>query len=283
MSDQFPSPGQPGELPPTQIAPTGGGPQPPYQPPQPPQSPQQPPYGAPGGYPQQPQQPYGQPAQPGYPGAPGGPGYPGGGPGYPGGPGGFGPPPSGGGGKKGLIIAIVAGVVVLVLGVVAVLAFTVFKDDGDKSADDKPTKAAESSKTTESTDATEPTETESTDQVDLPTESTGLDAPAGDPKITARAFLDSLLEGDCLAVEGLTTPDYFSSEFTDQAGCKKVAGNQKMSNAQYDFQEPVVVGPIATVNGDVYAPSTGKTLVSTWILDGTSGDWLVSGYSYTEK
>ena len=284
MSDQFPPPGQPGELPPTQIAPTSGGaPVPPQYgspagsggyPPQPPQQPQQPqaPYGQqpppPAGYPQQPGAPG---AYPGQPGAPGGPGYPGG---YP-------APPTGGGGggKKGLIIALVAGVVVLVLGAVAVIALVVLKDDdGDKKASDEKTSQTPSDDaTTESSEPTdEPTESDTT-------ETTGTDVPSEDPTITARAFLDSLLEGDCLAVEGLTTPEYFASEFTDQAGCKAVAGNLKMSNAEYTFEDPTINAQIAEVKGDVYAPNTGKTLASTWALDGSTGTWLVSGYSYVEK
>ncbi|TNM50150.1 hypothetical protein FHP29_01055 [Nocardioides albidus] len=271
MSDQFPPPGRPGEQPPTQMAPpAGGAPVPPYgapgQPPQPP---------APG-YPQPgyPQPGYPQPGypQPGYP----QPGYPGGG--YPGGPGFPAPPSSGGGRRKGLIIGIVAGMVVLVLGVVAVLAFTVFDGDDDKAS----AKDDESSATTD--DASD-----DTDETDEPTEETeeteGADLPEGDPTITARAFLDSLLEGDCLAVEGLTTPDYFASEFTDQAGCEAVAGDLEMSNAEYTFKEPepTLDATIVNVYGDVYAPSTGKTLDSTWALDGTSGEWLVGGYSYVEK
>ena len=196
----------------------------------------------------------------------------------PGGPG-FPAPPAGGGGKKGLVIAIVAGAVVLVLGIVAVLAFTVFKGDDDKpAAKDDTSKTAEptddATETDEPTD--EPTETESTD---------GADVPTDDPTITARAFLDSLLEGDCLAVEGLTTPEYFASEFTDQAGCKAVAGNLEMSNAEYTFKdpEPTLDAYVVNVYGDVYAPNTGKTLDSTWALDGSTGSWLVSGYSYVEK
>ncbi len=282
MSDQFPPPGQPGEQPPTQMAPpAGGAPVPPYgapgqQPPQQPGYPPQPPQPAAPAY-QQPQQP-GYP-QPGYPQQPAAPGYPGGG--YPGGPGGpgFPAPPAGGAGKKGLVIAIVAGAVVLVLGIVAVLAFTVFKGDDDKpAAKDDTSKTAEptddATETDEPTD--EPTETESTD---------GADVPTDDPTITARAFLDSLLEGDCLAVEGLTTPEYFASEFTDQAGCKAVAGNLEMSNAEYTFKdpEPTLDAYVVNVYGDVYAPNTGKTLDSTWALDGSTGSWLVSGYSYVEK
>ncbi|GAA4086998.1 hypothetical protein GCM10023066_21500 [Nocardioides kongjuensis] len=261
--------------------PAGGAPVPPYgapgqQPPQQPGYPPQPPQPAAPAY-QQPQQP-GYP-QPGYPQQPAAPGYPGGG--YPGGPGGpgFPAPPAGGGGKKGLVIAIVAGAVVLVLGIVAVLAFTVFKGDDDKpAAKDDTSKTAEptddATETDEPTD--EPTETESTD---------GADVPTDDPTITARAFLDSLLEGDCLAVEGLTTPEYFASEFTDQAGCKAVAGNLEMSNAEYTFKdpEPTLDAYVVNVYGDVYAPNTGKTLDSTWALDGSTGSWLVSGYSYVEK
>lgn len=282
MSDQFPPPGQPGEQPPTQMAPpAGGAPVPPYGAPGQPQQPgypPQPPQPAAPGY-QQPQQP-GYP-QPGYPQQPAAPGYPGGG--YPGGPGGPGfpaPPAGGGGGKKGLIIGIVAGVVVLVLGVVAVLAFTVFKGD-----DDKPAAKDDTSETTEATDETEEPSEETEEPTDEPTETDDSDVPTDDPTITARAFLDSLLEGDCLAVEGLTTPDYFASEFTDQAGCEAVAGNLEMSNAEYTFKdpEPTLDAYVVNVYGDVYAPNTGKTLVSTWALDGTSGEWLVSGYSYTEK
>ncbi|MBM0127656.1 hypothetical protein [Pimelobacter simplex] len=283
MSDQFPPPGQPGEQPPTQMAPpAGGAPVPPYGAPGQPQQPGYPPQPPQPGYPQ-PQQPgYPQPGYPqqGYPQQPAGAGYPGGG--YPGGPGGPGypaPPTGGGGSKKGLVIGIVAGVVVLVLGVVAVLAFTVFKGDDDKpSAKDDTSESAEA--TDEAEDPTEetdePTETDETDDADVPTD---------DPTITARAFLDSLLEGNCLAVEGLTTPDYFASEFTDQAGCEAVAGDLEMSNAEYTFKdpEPTLDAYVVNVYGDVYAPNTGKTLVSTWALDGTTGEWLVSGYSYTEK
>lgn len=56
-----------------------------------------------------------------------------------------------------------------------------------------------------------------------------------------------------------------------------------MSNAEYTFDEPVTLSTFSTVTGDVYAPNTGKTLDSTWILDGETGTWLISGFTYTEK
>lgn len=264
MSNQFPGPGQPGQQPPTQIAPQGGG------------APTPPQYGPPGGYPQQ----GGYPPQGGYPQQGGG--FPGGGhPGGPGAPGGYGaPPPNGGGGRKGLVIGIIAGVLALVIAG-GVLAFVLLSGDDDKSSardDDSSASNSASESPSESESASEsaftPSATESSDFLTAPTE---------DPAITARAFLDSLLEGDCLAVEGLSTPTYFASEFTDQAGCKAAAGNLEMSNAEYTFDEPVTIGSISTLTGDVYAPNTGKTLDSTWILDGTSGQWLVSGYNYVEK
>lgn len=247
-----------------------------------------PPYGAPGRPPQgpPPPAPY-QPAPGGHP----GPGYPGGG--YPGGPGGPGfpaPPAGGGGGRRGLIIGIVAGVVVLVLGIVAVLALTVFDGDDEPSARDEETAQA-TDEAEEPTDeaSDEPTEdpddSDGTDDTEDPSDDlTALgDGPDEDPNITARAFLDSLLEGDCLAVEGLSTPDYFASEFTDQAGCEAVAGDLEMSNAEYTFDDAIVVGSFATAHGEVYAPTTEKTLMSTWLLEGSTGEWLVNGYSYVEK
>ena len=70
-----------------------------------------------------------------------------------------------------------------------------------------------------------------------------------------------------------------------EAGCKAVAGNLEMSNAEYTFKdpEPTLDAYVVNVYGDVYAPNTGKTLDSTWALDGSTGSWLVSGYSYVEK
>lgn len=264
MSNQFPGPGQPGEQPPTQIAPQGGGAPPPQ-------------YGAPGGYPPQPgayppQQPgYPQPGAPGG-GSPGGPGYPGG---YPA------PPTGGGGGKKGLIIGIIAGVLALVVAGGVILFLVLSGDDGD---DDKSARDGASSSQSPSESASEsPSESASFASPSAVETSDFLTAPTDDPKITAQAFLDSLLEGDCLAVQGLSTPTYFSTEFTDQAGCEAVAGNLEMSNAEYTFDEPVTIGAFSTVTGDVYAPNTGKTLDSTWILDGSSGTWLVSGYTYIDK
>lgn len=276
VSDQFPQPGQPGQQPPTQVAPQGGGAPPPPQ------------YGAPGNLPQQGPAGYPQP-QPGYPGAPGGPGGPGGyGGGYPGGPGGFPPPPGGGGSKKGLIIGIIVGVVALVLALTLVLVLVLGGDDDkdDKRASDDDSSQSDSPSADESSDFSSPTEDSSPSSLTSPTDgvsSYSTETPAGDPKVTAREFLDALLEGKCTEVESLSTPTYFASEFTDQAGCQKVAGNLSMSNAEYTFDEPVTFGSFSTVTGDVYAPNTGKTLDSTWILDGSSGSWKVSGYTYVEK
>lgn len=262
MSNQFPGPGQPGQQPPTQIAPQGGGAPPPPQ------------YGPPGGYPQ----------QGGYP--PQGGGFPGGGyPGGPGAPGGYGAPPpnGGGGGKKGLVIGIIAGVLALVIAG-GVLAFVLLSGDDDDKSSARDDDSSQSSSASESASESESeSESASAFTPSDPATSDFLTAPTEDPTITSRAFLDSLLEGNCLAVEGLSTPAYFASEFTDQAGCEAAAGNLEMSNAEYTFDEPVTVGAFSTLTGDVYAPNTGKTLDSTWILDGTSGEWLVSGYSYVEK
>ncbi|MBM9458598.1 hypothetical protein JK386_01645 [Nocardioides sp. zg-536] len=278
MSHQFPGPGQPGEQPPTQISPQGSGGTPPQ-------------YGGPGGYP--PQQGGGYPPQQGggyggygQPPAPGGYGPPGQGGGYPGGPQGYGPPPGGGGSKKGLIIGILVGVVALVVVAALVVVLVVSGgDDGDDDsvADDTSSATTSDSPTDSATDSPTATPTESTPTEVVTSEPPVTNAPSGDPTITARAFLDSLLEGDCLAVEGLTTERYFVREFTDQAGCKRSAGNLEMSNAEYTFDEPVTVATISTVTGDVYAPNTGKTLASTWLLDGSTGEWLVSAYSYVEK
>ncbi|WP_435770666.1 hypothetical protein [Nocardioides sp. SYSU DS0651] len=269
MSHQYPSPGQPGEQPPTQVAPQGG------------QAPGAPQYGTPGGYPQQ-----GGYQQSGYPqqGGPGG--YPGGGGGYPGGPGGPGgfqaPPTGGGGSKKGLIIGIVAAVVVLVLAVGAVLFFVLGDDDDDNKTakDDETSQSASSSPTSESPTTEAPPTTEVPPTTETTTD--GGQTPTDSPTIASQAFLDSLLEGDCLAVEGLSTPEYFKREFGDQAGCKANAGNLEMSNAEYTFDDPVITNTTALVTGDVYAPNTGKTLNSIWTLQASGGQWLVDGFTYTE-
>ncbi|KRA38757.1 hypothetical protein ASD81_09180 [Nocardioides sp. Root614] len=267
------------------MAPQSGGPQPPPPPYGAPGGPPQPGYPQQGGYPPQqggypPQQ--GYPQQGGYPpqqGAPGG-GFPGG-PGFPGAPGGYGAPPPSGGGKKGLIIGIIAGVLALVVaGAVVLILVLGGDDDGD---DNDSARDRDSSESTSPSDESSESESESTPTEETSETSGFGDSPDEDPTIIARAFLDSLLEGDCLAVEGLTTPTYFSSEFTDQAGCEASSGDLEMSNAEYTFDDPTTFGSVSTVTGDVYAPNTGKTLDSTWILDGTSGSWLVSGYTYVEK
>lgn len=242
-----PYPGQPGDLPPTQVAPGGV-----------------PPQGPPPGYPQQPQQP------PPY-GAPGG-GYP------PPGPPPFGAPPTGGGGGKkiALILAIVGVVVLLLIGG-AVALFLVLGDDDDDTASDPPKVTA--TVTAESTDVSTPPTTDVTTPTDAsspPTTDTGATLPIDDAEITARAYLDSLVTGDCLAVEGLSTPEWFSSEYGNQRGCKQASPNADMSQAQYDFEAPVENGDgTVTLIATVTAPDV--TFTGTWnvVPSADGSNWVV--------
>ncbi len=253
-------------MPPTQVAP-GGPPQ------QPGGYPQQP--GPPPGYPQQPQQPYG--AAPG-----GGGGFP-----PPGAP--FGAPPTGGGGGKRIVIILAIVGVILLLIIGTAVALLVTRGDDDKDSE-RPkvtqTITAPTDVTTPPTDVTTPptdVTTSPTDVTTPPTTDTG-GAPAEDPEITARAYLNSLAEGNCLAVQGLSTPEWWASSYGSQRACKRDAGNQEMSSVEYQtVQDPIENGDgtvtlIATVSDST--DSTGTTYTATWILapsdDNTT--WLVSAF-----
>ncbi len=246
MSNQYP--GQPGDLPPTQVAPGS--------------VPQQP---GPPGYPQQPPPQYGAPG-----------GGAGGYPPPPGAPGGYGaPPPSGGGKKTGLIIAIVGVVLLLIAGAVVAAFLVLGGDDDDDDAKD-PVTATVTAESSTPTDVTTPPTTDVTTEVTTPTTSDTPTVPTEDPTITAQAYLDSLVTGNCLAVEGLSTPEWFSTEYGSQRGCKKESPNADMSQAQYDFEKPSDNGDgTRTVIATVTAPDV--SFSATWIMtpsdDGTT--WLV--------
>ncbi|MEZ0577143.1 hypothetical protein [Nocardioides sp. MH1] len=256
MSNQYPGPGQPGELPPTQVAPGGV---PPQQPPAPQQPygapPQQSPYGAP-------QQPYGAPPPP----PPGG---------------GYGAPPTGGGGGKkvGLIIGLVV-LLVLLIGGGAWAAVAAFGGDDSDDSPKKTVTITSTAPTAPSTDLSASTATSAPTEVTTPTEVTSSTAggvPAADPQITARAYLDSLVTGDCLAVEGLSTPEWFSSEYGNQKGCKKASPNADMSAAEYEFQPAADNGDGSiTLVAKVTAPGT-DGFTATWSLvpNDDGSDWLV--------
>jgi hypothetical protein len=252
VSNQYPGqPGQPGDLPPTQVAPG-------HVPPQP---------GPPPGYPQQPQQPYGA--------APGG-GYP------PPGPPPFGAPPTGGGGGKkvGLIIGIIVAVLVIVGGG-ATAAILVLSGDDDEDADRPKVTATVTASTDVPTDVTSPTDVTTdvaspTDTTSAPPSTEPVSVPTDDPTITGQAYLDSLVTGDCLAVEGLSTPEWWSSEYGSQRACKKESPNADMSQAQYDFEDPIDNGDGSqTLVATITAPDVSFT--GTWTVvpsdDGTV--WLV--------
>ncbi|KAA1421688.1 hypothetical protein F0U44_05280 [Nocardioides humilatus] len=270
MSNQYPGPGQPGDLPPTQVAPGGV---PPQQPP-----PQQP-YGAP------PQQPYGAPpATPPY----GAPLPPGGGfPPPPGG--GFPAPPTGGGGKRiGLILGIVGAVVALII-IVAVVLVVVLGGDDDSDSPKKRVTITSTLPTEASTELTTPTEVTTPPTEITTSASTDTGFPTEDPSITAAAYLNSVLESNCLAVEGLSTPEWFASAYGDQKGCKKAGGDQDMSTAIYDtFSAPVDNGDgsvtITTTVTDS-SDTTGTQYDGTWILVPTDDNttWLVNGFQLVES
>ncbi|WP_188111301.1 hypothetical protein [Nocardioides antri] len=261
MSNQYP--GQPGDLPPTQVAPGGGG-VPPQQP------------GYPQGYPQQP------PPPPPY-------GAPGGGGGYPPGGGYPAPPTGGGGGKKlGLILGILGGVLLLVLILIAVLFWPIgllTDDDGDDDATPKVTRTITAS-TEASSPTTSPTEVTTTPTTELTTELT-TDAgtpPLEDAEITAIAYLNSLVEGNCLAVQGLSTEEWWGSTYGSQRACERDAGDQEMSTVQYDeFEEPVDNGDgsytlVASVQDST--DTTGTTYTATWIVvpSDDNSTWLVNQF-----
>jgi hypothetical protein len=240
-----PPPGQPGEPAPTQIVPQGGAPQ--------------------QGYPQQPpQQPYGGG---GYPPPPGG-GYPA-------------PPTGGGGGSKGLIIGIIVAVVVLVI-LAGVGGYFLLSggDDDTKASDDTSSQTTEAS-TPDSSSASTPTETTTAPS----TTDTTATTPGTEPSISAQAFLDSFFEGNCQAVQGLSTPEFWQSNFGSQKSCKQASPNLPMSDVKYTFADPTDNGDgSVTLSADVYAPETDKTFSCTWTLvpDPTL-DWLVDDFTYQDK
>jgi len=262
VSNQYP--GQPGDVPPTQVAPGGG------YPPQQPGPPTGPPAGPPPGYPQQPPAPYGAP---------------GGGGGYPPPP--FGAPPTGGGGggKKVLVIvAIVVAVVVLLIVGTAVALVALNGDD-----DDKPKPKVTKTITAPTTDVTAPTTPPTTDlttppttDLTTPTTDTG-GLPAEDPEITAQAYLNSLVEGNCLAVEGLSTPEWWQATFSTQRRCERQSEDSaEMTTAVYNsFEEPIDNGDgTITLVGDVTDSSDGTDYTVTWILapSDDNATWLVDGF-----
>ncbi len=105
--------------------------------------------------------------------------------------------------------------------------------------------------------------------------------PTEDPTITAQAYLNSLAEGNCLAVEGLSTPEWWSSAYGSQRACKQDAGNQEMSSVTYDFPtDPVDNGDgtytiVATVSDTT--DTSGTTYTATWTVVPTDDNttWLV--------
>ena len=261
VSNQYP--GQPGDVPPTQVAPGGG------YPPQQPGPPTGPPAGPPPGYPQQPPAPYGAP---------------GGGGGYPPPP--FGAPPTsgGGGGKKVLVIVAVVVAVVVLLIVGTAVALVAFSGDDD----DKPKPKVTKTITAPTSDVTAPTTPSTTDlttppTTDLTTPATDTGAPAEDPTITAQAYLNSLVEGNCLAVEGLSTPEWWQATFGTQRRCERQSEDSaEMTTAVYNsFEDPIDNGDgTITLVGDVTDSSDGTDYTVTWILapsdDNTT--WLVDGF-----
>lgn len=262
----YPGPGQPGEQPPTQVAPGAGSPPPSYgggYPPQPPPPPQ-------GGYPVAP-----PPAQ-GYGGGYPGGGYPGG-PGGPGGPGYPAPPTGGGGSKKGLIFGIIAAVVVLVL-IAGTVLFLVLRDD-----DKDETRASDDSSATESTESSdEPTEEETESDEPTDAETTGIpigDEIYGEPTSVAETFTDAYIEGDCSLMESYSTPAWYEREFG--TGCTTLPDAPDMSSAEYTFDDPTEVGTVAILTGTLYIADSGDTYACTWTLDGSSGYWLVDEFQYS--
>lgn len=271
VSNQYPGPpgqpGQPGQpggvppVPPTQVAP---GAVPPQQP------------GPPQGYPQQPQAPYGAP-----PPGPGG-GYP------PAGPPPFGAPPTGGGGgkKTGLILAIVGIVVLLIVGAVVLFVVVLGGDDDDDEPKKKVTQTitADTSSPTDGTSTDVPTDvvTDPSTDISTPTTTDTGDAPTEDPEITARAYLDSLVEGNCLAVEGLSTPEWWQATFGTQRACERESRNSaEMSTAVYNsFEAPVDNGDgTVTLVADVTDSSDNTDYTVTWILTPDGDTWLVSAFN----
>ena len=73
-----------------------------------------------------------------------------------------------------------------------------------------------------------------TDVTTPPTTDTG-GGPTEDPTITAQAYLNSLVEGNCLAVEGLSTPEWWQATFGTQRRCERQSDNSaEMTTAVYN-------------------------------------------------
>ena len=238
------------------------------------------------GPPQQPTPPPGylqQPPQAPY-------GAPGGGGGYP--PPQFGAPPTGGGGGKKLaiILGIVGAVVLLIIAAVVVILLVAGDDDDDPrpkvtqtvtvDATDGTTDSTTDGTTDGTTDSTTPPTTEATSTAG------GTLSPEG-AEIIARAYLNSLVTSNCLAVQGLSTPEWFSSEYGDQAGCEAAGGNAEMASVDYEFGETVengdgTVGVTAVVADS--SDTTGTSYTATWTMvpsaDNTS--WLVDAFALAD-
>ncbi len=208
-------------------------------------------------------------------------GAPGGGGGYP--PPQFGAPPTGGGGGKkvALIVGlIVAAVVLLVVGA-SVLIYLLAGDDDDDPRP-KVTRTVTVDPTDGTTDGTPPTSDVTTTTTD-----TGEGPPPENAEIIARAYLNSLVMSDCLAVQGLSTPEWFESEYGDQSGCEEAGGNAEMASVDYQFDAPVdngdgTVGVTAIVSDST--DTSGTEYTATWTLvpspDNTS--WLVDSFALAD-
>jgi hypothetical protein len=258
VSNQYP--GQPGEVPPTQVAPSG-------VPPQQPGYPQQP------GFPPPPQAPYGAPGGGGGFPPPGGPSFPA-------------PPTGGGGGKKiVLIIAIVVAAVVLIGGGITTAILVLSGDDDSDDGDDARDRVTQTVQVSTDIPTTIDTSIPTSIPTSLPTDissilppTTDAGAPTENPEITSRAYLDSLVTGNCLAVQGLSTPEWFESEYGNQRGCKQASPQAEMSGASYEFQPTFDNGDgSVTVIANVTAPD-GTAFTATWTLvpSDDSTTWLVN-------
>jgi len=233
------------------------------------------------GPPQQPTPPPGylqQPPQAPY-------GAPGGGGGYPPPP--FGAPPtgSGGGGKKLAIILGIIGALVLLVIAAAVVIFLVVGDDDDDPRP-KVTKTITVDPTTGTTDGTTDATTPPTTDVTTTTTEGGTPSLDG-AEIIARAYLDSLVTSNCLAVQGLSTPEWFASEYGDQSGCEEAGGDADMASVDYEFETPVdngdgTVGVTAVVSDSTDTTGTSYTATWTMVPSADSTSWLVDSFALAD-
>lgn len=233
------------------------------------------------GPPQQPTPPPGylqQPPQAPY-------GAPGGGGGFP--PPQYGAPPTGGGGggkKVAIILGVIGAVVLLVIAAAVVLVLVSGGDDDEPRS--KVTKTITVDPTDGTTDGTTDSTTPPTTEVTSTTTAGGTLSLDG-AEIIARAYLDSLVTSNCLAVQGLSTPEWFSSEYGDEAGCEAAGGNAEMSSVDYEFGETVEngdgsVGVEATVSDS--SDTTGTSYTATWTLvpSPDNSSWLVDSFALTD-